>query len=101
MGNRHTRFWSIGRVGTFQNYTLGTVFSAQLEAALEADLDSMDELIRQKRFDEIQSWLTGHVHRHGQHYTTDDLVVEATGEPFTADYFLDYVDEKYGDIYEL
>jgi carboxypeptidase Taq len=93
--------WSIGRVGTFQNYTLGTVFSAQLQHALEADLGPLDELVRQKRFDEVQSWLTDSVHRHGQRYTTDDLVAEATGEPFTADYFIDYVDEKYGDLYDL
>lgn len=93
--------WSIGRVGTFQNYTLGTVFSAQLQHALEDDFGALAELVRQKRFDEIQSWLMENVHRHGQRYTTDDLVVAATGEPFTADYFLDYIDEKYSNLYNL
>ncbi|MFT4885701.1 MAG: carboxypeptidase Taq, partial [Natronomonas sp.] len=34
-------------------------------------------------------------------YTTDDLIQEATGESFTADYFLDYAESKFGDLYDL
>ena len=34
-------------------------------------------------------------------YTTDELIKEATGEELTADYFLDYVNEKFGEIYDL
>ena len=37
----------------------------------------------------------------GQRYTTDDLVEAATGEPFTADHFLEYAESKFGGLYEL
>jgi carboxypeptidase Taq len=41
------------------------------------------------------------VHAHGQRYRTDDLIEQATGESFTAEYFLDYVDSKFGELYGL
>ena len=86
---------------SFQNYTVGSVLAAQLTAAAERDLGDLDSLIREGNFDPIHEWMTEHVHRHGQRYTTDELIEEATGEPLTADYFLDYVEAKYGELYGL
>jgi carboxypeptidase Taq len=94
--------WSIGRIGTFQGYTLGTVFSAQLQRAMEDDLgESLQSLVRARRFDEIRTWMGENVHRHGKRYPTDELAEVATGEPLTADYFLDRIDAKYADLYDL
>jgi carboxypeptidase Taq len=45
--------------------------------------------------------MTEHVHRHGQRYETPELIEVATGEPLTADYFLEYVREKFEDLYDL
>ncbi|WP_327050926.1 carboxypeptidase M32 [Halomicrococcus gelatinilyticus] len=92
--------WS-SRFAGFQNYTVGSVLAAQLWATIEDELDDPTALIREGEFGPIREWLTENVHRHGQRYTTDELVEEATGEPLTADYFLDYVTEKYGELYDL
>ena len=93
--------WSIGRIGSFQGYTLGTVLSAQLERALEADLgESVEDLVAAGRFDDLRTWMEENVHRHGKRYPTDELVEVATGEPLTAEYFLDYVADKYADLYD-
>lgn len=40
------------------------------------------------------------VHRYGQRYTTPELIEVATGEPFTAEYFHEYVDAKFVDLYD-
>jgi len=94
--------WSIGRIGSFQGYTLGTVFAAQLTNALEEDLgESVESLVADRRFDDLREWMGEHVHLHGKRYPTDELVEVATGEPLTAEYFLDYVTEKYEALYEL
>ena len=94
--------WSIGRIGSFQGYTLGTVLAAQLERALEADLGtSVKSLVADGRYEALREWMEANVHRHGKRYPTDELVEVATGEPLTADYFLDYVGEKYADLYDL
>ncbi|MFC4358199.1 carboxypeptidase M32 [Halobium salinum] len=91
--------WSTG-FASFQNYTVGSVLAAQLDAAVREDLD-VDGLVREGEYEPIAEWMTEHVHRHGQRYRTDELVEVATGEPLTADYFLDYVDEKFGALYGL
>lgn len=94
--------WSIGRIGTFQGYTLGTVFAAQLQHALEADLSAtLADLVQDRKFDKIRTWHQENVHRHGKRYPTDELFEITTGQPLTAEYFLTYIDEKYSDIYGL
>jgi carboxypeptidase Taq len=92
--------WCHGAFGYFPTYTLGSVLAAQLDAAVRSEL-SLDDQIRGGEFDPLRAWLGDAVHQHGCRYTTPDLVREATGEAFTADYFLDYVSEKYGDLYDL
>ena len=91
--------WSYGFAG-FQGYTVGSVLAAQLDAAMREDLD-VDGCISDGEFDPLRDWMTEHVHRHGQRYPTEELIEVATGEPFTAEYFLEYVDEKYTELYDL
>ncbi|WP_435361080.1 carboxypeptidase M32 [Haloarchaeobius sp. DFWS5] len=92
--------WSYSFAG-FQNYTVGSVLAAQLEAAMEEDLGDLDDYIRDGDFDPLHEWLTENVHEHGCRYTTDELIEEATGEPLTAEYYLVHVREKYDDLYDL
>jgi len=92
--------WTGGLVG-FHGYTVGSVLAAQLHAAMVEDIGDIDPLIRDGEFEPIHEWLTEHVHRHGRRYETPELVERATGEPLTADYFLDYANEKFGDLYGL
>jgi carboxypeptidase Taq len=93
--------WSHGSFGYFPTYSLGSVMAAQLYAAAEEDIDDLDGKIRDGNVEPLQDWLTENVHRHGARYETNDLLEEATGEGLTADYFLDYVREKYGALYDL
>ncbi|MFW6018106.1 MAG: carboxypeptidase M32 [Halapricum sp.] len=93
--------WSHGNFGYFPTYTLGSVMAAQLYAAAEDDLGDLDDAIRDGEFDDLQTWLRENVHGHGARYTTDELVELATGEPYTAEYFLEYVTEKYSELYKL
>jgi carboxypeptidase Taq len=89
-----------GQIPAFITYTIGSVLAAQLDAAMREEID-VDGLVREGDFEPIHEWLTERVHRHGQRYTTDDLIERATGEPLTADYFVEYAREKYGEIYDL
>jgi len=92
--------WTNGAIGYFPTYTLGSVLAAQLDHHLRADLDDVDGQIRAGDFGEIHDWLTEQVHRHGARYETDELIRNATDESITADYFLDYADAKYRELYD-
>ncbi|SDJ83536.1 carboxypeptidase Taq Metallo peptidase. MEROPS family M32 [Halovenus aranensis] len=93
--------WSHGNFGYFPTYSLGSVLASQLFAAAERELGALDDDIESGEFDRLYGWLNENVHGHGCRYTTPELIREATGEEFTADYFLDYATEKYGDLYDL
>jgi carboxypeptidase Taq len=93
--------WSHGDFGYFPTYSLGSVLAAQLFDTAEDEIPDLDEKVREGDFEPLHDWLTENVHQHGSRYTTDELVREATGEDYNADYFLDYVTSKYGDLYEL
>ncbi|ELZ11627.1 carboxypeptidase Taq [Halovivax asiaticus JCM 14624] len=93
--------WSHGSFGYFPTYSLGSVLAAQLYAAAEDEVGDIDAQVREGAFDELNGWLRENIHRHGATYTTPDLVEEATGEGYTADYFIDYATEKYGRLYDL
>ncbi|AGB38174.1 carboxypeptidase M32 [Natronococcus occultus] len=93
--------WSHGSFGYFPTYSLGSVLAAQLYAAAEDDLGDLNDDIRAGEFDDLNGWLRENVHQHGKRYTTPELIEEATGESFTADYFLEYAKSKYGELYDL
>ena len=93
--------WSHGSFGYFPTYSLGSVLAAQLYDAAADEVKDLDGKVRAGEFGPLHEWLTDDVHAHGRRYTTDELVEEATGEPFTADYFLDYAESKFGALYGL
>ncbi|QLK27709.1 carboxypeptidase M32 [Natrinema zhouii] len=93
--------WSHGDFGYFSTYSLGSVLAAQLYAAAEDDRGEFDGQIREGEFDELNGWLREHVHQHGKRYVTPELIERATGEGLTADHFLEYVESKYGELYDL
>ncbi|MXV64541.1 carboxypeptidase M32 [Natronorubrum sp. JWXQ-INN-674] len=93
--------WSHGSFGYFPTYSLGSVLAAQLYDAAEDELGDLDDDIRAGEFDDLNGWLRENVHQHGCKYTTPNLIEAASGEAFTADYFLEYVEEKYGELYDL
>ena len=93
--------WSHGNFGYFPTYSLGSVMAAQLFDAAESEIDDLDAKIAAGDFDDLQAWLNENVHEHGARYETNELVERATGDPFSADAFTDYVESKYGDLYDL
>lgn len=89
-----------GGFANFQTYTVGSVLAAQLDAAMRRDLP-VDEHIRDGEFDVLMDWMHEKIHRHGQRYPADELIERATGEPLTAEYFIEYAEEKFGELYGL
>ena len=101
MGCLQDIHWSHGSFGYFPTYSLGSVMAAQLYAAAEDELGDLETKTKNGEFETLGEWLRENIHRHGQRYKTNDLVVEATGEDFSAEAFTDYVTEKYGELYDL
>lgn len=87
--------WSHGSIGYFPTYSLGSMLAAQFHQAIEREAGDLSAGIQEGRFGPIRAWLAENVHQHGQRYTTDELIEQATGEPLSAEAFLSYARGKY------
>jgi len=88
--------WSLGLIGYFPTYTLGTLNAAQLFAAALRQVPGLEADLQAANYAPLLAWLREKIHRHGRRYSPGDLIQRATGEPLRATYFLDYLKAKYG-----
>jgi carboxypeptidase Taq len=94
--------WSGLAFGYFPTYLIGAIAAAQLFHYCHKDIPNMERMIEDGNFSEIQQWLTDKVHRHGRRYESlDALLMDQLGEELNPKYFIDYLTEKYTDLYQL
>ncbi|WP_232699337.1 carboxypeptidase M32 [Brevibacillus daliensis] len=93
--------WSGGLIGYFPTYSLGNVYSAQFANAMQQQLPSYDELLRQGNLAPINEWLRTNIQQHGKLKTPKELLLDVTGEGVNATYLVDYLEKKFKAIYEL
>lgn len=60
----------------------------------------MDEIAAGK-LSGVLAWLRENVHQHGSRYDAMALVQKVTGEALNPDYYMAYLNKKYGEIYGL
>ncbi|WP_252312405.1 carboxypeptidase M32 [Sinobaca sp. H24] len=93
--------WAFGAFGYFPSYALGYIYAAQLKAAMDKDLPVFDELVEKGDLKPIREWMTKNIHQYGRSRTPIELIKEATGEDINPDYLLQYLSEKYKDLYQF
>ena len=93
--------WSGDSFGYFPTYTLGNILAVQFYARMRQDHPDLDDEIRRGRFSTVLGWLREHIHRHGARYTPQELVQRVTGRGIEIEPYLDYIRNKYGEIYGL
>lgn len=92
--------WSMGAIGYFPTYSVGTIFASQLNNQLEIAIGNVDTLLlTDDGIDKIKLWLKDNVHQHGPVYKINELASRITGERFTTKYWKEYLIEKYRAIY--
>lgn len=92
--------WSGGLIGYFPSYALGSAYGAQLLAKIKETID-VDSCIREGRLEEINDWLMENIWRHGCLYEPNVLIEKALVKPFDPSYYIDYLRNKYTEIYGL
>jgi carboxypeptidase Taq len=83
--------WSLGMIGYFPTYTLGSLYAAQL-AETYAKKHPLAEEIAHGEFDGLRNWLRAEVHRVGHRYGAEEIVQRATGKGLDAAAFFRHVE---------
>ena len=87
--------WAEGLIGYFPTYTLGNVYAAQLFAAAERALGSLDDTFAAGDFRTLRDWLGEHVHRHGSRLSAADTIERATGSAPDPSAIIDSLTRRY------
>jgi len=93
--------WAYGNLGYFPTYSLGSFYAAQFFAKAKEDLPGLSDQIAQGNNSQLLQWLRVNIHQHGQQFSADELCERITGERLNFDYFMQYVREKFGEIYGM
>lgn len=83
--------WSMGSVGYFPTYSMGTFLSAQWA-------DKMNNELRIMNYAKTEGWLKNHIHKYGSTYTLQDLL-KKNGMKLDPTVNLKYLEEKYSKLY--
>lgn len=93
--------WSAGLFGYFPTYSLGNIYSAQLEQALREKIPDLDARLSEGQTDQVLHWLQENVHRHGSLYAPGELIEKASGATVSTEPLLVYLETKYSEMFGL
>lgn len=62
---------------------------------------SIDKLLLNGDLDKIHRWLSENVNKDGAIYSPNELIEKATGEKLQSKYYINYLQSKYFEVYEL
>jgi carboxypeptidase Taq len=93
--------WSFGGFGYFPTYALGNLYNVPIFNQARKDIANLDELIASGNLHKLREWLRLNVHAVGRRKTAAELIQDISGQPLSAQPFMDYLEEKYNEIYSL
>jgi len=91
--------WASGLYGYFPTYALGNIYSGQILARMEKELQDWRGQISRGDFRKVKHWLVKNVHSIGNLYSPADLIKQITGRELTVDPYLSYLHKKYSGLY--
>ncbi|WP_243077879.1 carboxypeptidase M32 [Pantoea sp. MQR6] len=87
--------WTDGAFGYFPTYTLGAMYAAQLFQAVKKAIPQLSELIREGDLQPVFNWLQQNIWQHGSRFSTEQLLLNATGEALNPHYFRQHLEQRY------
>jgi carboxypeptidase Taq len=93
--------WSHGSFGYFPTYTLGNLYSAQFFDTANREVGPLEPKFEKGEFTPLRKWLNEKIHAHGQKYHAGDLCKVATGKELNSEFFLSYLEKKFGGLYSF
>ncbi len=93
--------WSGGNIGYFPTYAIGSIYSAQIYNQIKKENEKLESEIEKGEFENILSWLRENIHKKGRIMMADEIIKDCCGEGLNSKVFVDYLRDKYYDIYQV
>ncbi|MFQ6603923.1 MAG: carboxypeptidase M32 [Fidelibacterota bacterium] len=93
--------WSFGGFGYFPTYALGNLYNVPIMNQARREISGLDEQIAAGKLSGLRDWLGKNIHTLGRRKTASELIEDLTGEPLSAGPFMDYLEKKFADVYQL
>ena len=90
--------WSDGLIGYFPTYTLGNIIASQFYNSMQEKTGKIDR-INEEKLSEIHDWFDNNLYILGTKYSSVDTVKNITGEDIDSKYFINYLKDKFFEIY--
>lgn len=87
--------WTDGAFGYFPTYTLGAMYAAQLFHTVKRAIPQVEALIQRGELQPVFDWLRKNIWQHGSRFSTEQLLINATGEPLNPLYFRQHLEQRY------
>ena len=91
--------WPSGYFGYFPCYTLGNIYSGQLLTKIKNDIPNMRSQVAEGNLSNITGWLAENVHIQSNLHDPAELIKKITGNQLDAKPYLEYLQEKYAELY--
>lgn len=92
--------WAWGEFGYFPSYAVGTAIASQLFACMQ-DKMPVSQYLKEGNLTPIRDYLRNYIHQYGAVRNTNQILREVCNEDFKADYYINYLKEKYTRLYDL
>ncbi|WNZ28729.1 MAG: carboxypeptidase M32 [Candidatus Bathyarchaeota archaeon] len=93
--------WASGLYGYFPSYALGNIYSGQLMDCMEKQIQDWRTQISEGKFQNVKNWLIKHVHSYGNLYNPPELIQKITETDLNVEPFLNYLNQKYSQLYQF
>jgi carboxypeptidase Taq len=93
--------WSSGYFGYFPTYALGNVISAQFWGQINQDIPDLQAQIEAGQFGQLLDWVRTNIHQHGKKFEPQELVQRITGSKIDPQPYMDYLQEKFSQVYQF
>jgi carboxypeptidase Taq len=92
--------WYSGLHGYFPSYALGNVYDGNLLYAMEKSVPNWKDELSNGNLMPPMNWMKENIHAHGSMYDPIPLIEKVTGTKPDSKYFVQYLDEKFKQIYQ-
>ncbi len=93
--------WSHGSFGYFPTYSLGSFYAAQLYGTAIKQNPATEHEIKNGNNNLLLEYLRKNIYQYGRMYTSEELFAKMNGETLNIKYFMEYLFDKYQNVYNF